>query len=59
MQRYTFGEWMMMVDGLIDEACSMTSRDIPDMPYRDGYDDGVSPETMARRALRSATAGWE
>ena len=52
----TFEEWMAEVDARIERAYGMSYRDLPDMPYRDEFDDGASPTTMARRALRNAMA---
>ena len=51
----TFEHWMKSVDKIIsDKLMGMTSADLPDMCYRDYYDDGMSPRQVAAMAIRSA-----
>lgn len=51
----TFDVWMTMVDNEIAMvAMGMTSADLPDVCYRDWYDDGISPKMAARKAIKSA-----
>lgn len=53
-KKRSFVEWMKLVDVKIAEKLfGMNSRDIPDCPYHDWYDDGVSPATAAARAIRA------
>lgn len=50
-----FENWMKLVDNYIVQVIGLTSADLPDCCYRDWYDDGVSPKSAAKRAMRSAT----
>jgi hypothetical protein len=52
----TFEEWMSRVDRVLEQTQDLCSADLPDCPYRDWYDDDVSPSSAAKRAYR---AGWE
>ncbi len=45
---------MAQVNACVDAICGMTADDLPDVCYRDWYDDGVKPSSAARRAIRSA-----
>jgi hypothetical protein len=49
-QKQTFEEWMKQVNSHLP----MSSDDLPDVNYRDWYDDGVSPKSAAARALKYA-----
>lgn len=52
MGKMTFEQWMDKVDRLIaNRTYGMTSADLADQPYRDWYDDGMSPKQAARQAL--------
>ncbi len=46
MQTLTFEEWMKSVDNkcLCRFGCSV--RDLPDMAFRDAYDEGESPQSF-------------
>lgn len=50
----TFEEWMKEVDYQLAVLCCMGSEDLPDCCYRDWYDDGVSPKSAAKRAMKNA-----
>jgi hypothetical protein len=51
----SFEEWMKTVDAhLSNRAGGMTSADLPDCCYGDWYEDGLSPSTAARKAIRVA-----
>jgi hypothetical protein len=55
MNKQSFEVWMTKVDNEIASRCmGMTSADLPDVCYRDWYDDGVSPKSAAGRAIKSA-----
>ena len=54
MTRMTFSEWMRKVDEILNRKCGLDSRDLPDVCYRDMYDDGMSPRSAASKALRAA-----
>ena len=49
-----FTAWMAKVDALMARSCGMSSMDLPDWNYRDAYDDGASPSSAARQAIRAA-----
>lgn len=53
-KRWTFEEWMAVIDGLLSKKLGVESSDLPDLPYRDWHDDGLSPSRAASRAARSA-----
>ena len=50
----TFEEWKEAVDEEVFARTGLSADDLPDVCYRDWYDDDVSPASAARRALRSA-----
>lgn len=56
MPRLTFDEWMKRVDAHVSRICGLSYSDLPDIAYRDMYDDGASPKEAAQEAL--AEAGW-
>jgi hypothetical protein len=48
-----FTAWMKKVDAHIAaKCCGLTSDDLPDICYRDLFDDGTSPASAARKAIR-------
>ena len=53
----TFIEWMDKVDTILETKHYLASLDLPDQPYRDWYDDGISPSRAARMAY--AESGGE
>jgi hypothetical protein len=50
----SFELWMHRVNVELVKLCGMRADDIDDWRYRDDYEDGKTPETSARRALRNA-----
>jgi hypothetical protein len=50
----TFEQWMTAVDAAVERLCGLSASDLPDVCYRDWYEDGISPATAARRAVRNA-----
>lgn len=54
MARKSFDEWMRDVDAAVARKCGMSHHDLPDCPYRDWYDDGVSAKSAAAKAVRMA-----
>lgn len=48
----TFEEWMKDVDIEIERFVGMSNMELADQPYRDWYDDEVTPHQAAVRALR-------
>ena len=58
----TFAAWMAMADAACLAISGQYSRgnsihDLPDCPFRDWFDDGVSPKSAAHRAIRNAKTG--
>ena len=50
-----YDEWKGRVDAFLrDKLAGLSSDDLPDCPYRDWYEDGVSPLSAATRAIRNA-----
>lgn len=54
MAKKTFEVWFAEVNKKLRAATGLDARDLPDCPYYDWYDDGVTPANAAKRALRSA-----
>lgn len=52
--RKTFESWMARVDALISVATGCSADDLPDVGYRDMYEDGRSAESAAKAAIRAA-----
>lgn len=52
-----FKKWMKNVDGRIEELCGLSHRDLADQPFRDWFEDEVTPREAARRTL--ADEGFE
>jgi hypothetical protein len=51
-----FEQWMMAVDAAISSRTFLSSNDLADQPYRDWFDDGISPEDAAYETL--SNEGW-
>lgn len=49
--KLSFDEWMSTVDKIAINATSMSIHDLPDMRFRDSYDNGESPESFAEDNL--------
>ena len=50
----TFDEWMGQVEEVVSRMTGLSTLDLPDVCYRDWFDDDVSPSKAARMAVRSA-----
>lgn len=46
-----FSEWFDRIDRLCRHMYGLSIMDLPDMPFRDAYDDGVSPEGFMQEKL--------
>ena len=55
--KYSFDDWMKLVDAACQSKSGMSIHDLPDCPFRDWYDKYVPPENAASRCLRSAGGG--
>lgn len=49
-----FDAWMRKVDQQIQRLSGVSYMDLPDAPYHSWYDQGMRPNTAARKALKSA-----
>jgi len=47
-----FEEWMRELDNTLDRNIGIVSDDLPDQPYRDWFEEGLTPGRAAYRALR-------
>lgn len=52
--RETYEEWLKKVDAEVVRRVGLSVHDLPDCPFRDWYDDKVSPKTAAGRAIKRA-----
>jgi hypothetical protein len=50
----TFDEWMTRVDGVVLYLAGVSVHDLPDIPFRDMYDNGSSPSAAAKKAIKRA-----
>jgi hypothetical protein len=56
--KMTYDEWMQKVDQYISAKCGgMTSGDLADFCYADAYNDGASPASAARAAIKAEREG--
>lgn len=49
-----FKYWIDKVDTEVEKRVCMSVHDLPDCPYRDWYEDGVTPVQAARKAIKNA-----
>jgi hypothetical protein len=49
-----FKKWMNDVDAAVSATAFVSVYDLPDQPFRDWFDDGMSAEEAARTALEDA-----
>ena len=47
----SFESWMNDVDQLVLKATKMSIHDLPDMAFRDAFDDGATPEEFVEENL--------
>ena len=47
----TFNQWMDQVDNCVVGKCGLSYLDLPDVCYRDMYDNGYDPNEAANEAL--------
>lgn len=53
-EKQSFEEWMRKVDQAVQRITGLGVFDLPDVAYRDWYDDGVSVKSAASRAIKNA-----
>lgn len=46
-----FSEWIGEIDSICWREFGLSIHDLPDMSFRDAYDDGVSPEEFMKENL--------
>ena len=46
-----FRAWKRKVDAVLTRTCGLSSSDLADQPYRDWFDDGVTPAQAAKMVL--------
>jgi len=51
---YDFTTYMAKIDAIVGAKVGLSIHDLPDLPFRDFYDDGVPPARVAARAIREA-----
>lgn len=49
-----FHQWKRQVNRLVQSKVGLAADDLPDCPYRDWFDDRMSPKTAAAKAIRNA-----
>ncbi len=49
-----FDLWMEEVDRILEKVAGLDTRDLPDAPYRDMFDDGLTPKEGANVTLCEA-----
>lgn len=55
----TFEAWMVKVNKLVSDRVGLTTDDLPDCPYADWHQDGMTPKGAASKAIRMADGGDE
>ena len=54
-----FNQWMQQVDNKIYNICGLSYMDLADYPYRDYYDDKLSPKEVAIMILENEGLDFE
>jgi len=54
-----FNQWMQQVDNKIYNICGLSYMDLADYPYRDYYDDELSPKEVAIMILEDEGLDFE
>ena len=57
MAAKTFEVWKASANAECRKLCGMDLDDLPDCPYRDWWDNGVSSIVAAKRAIKRAKEG--
>jgi hypothetical protein len=55
MPKMPFEKWLELVDRYVKEETFLSYQDLPDCPYADWYQDGVTPKSAAKRAIKRAS----
>lgn len=51
--KLSFQEWMRKVNICVAQRIGLSAEDLPDQPYRDWYDSGMTPQDAAEDVLRN------
>ena len=51
MTYVSFDAWMALVNQRLIAKCGMSSEDLPDAPYRDWFEDGMTTTEAVDRAV--------
>ncbi len=54
MARQTFDAWFAKVEAAITRKTGLDIRDLPDCPYMEWYEQGLTPGAAASRAVKNA-----
>lgn len=54
MSNLTFKQWLAKVNEQVRARAGCSIRDLPDCPFRDWYEDGVTPVVAGERAISRA-----
>lgn len=55
--RISYQDWMKLVDRILAlDLFGLTSSDLLDMDYRSWYEDGLTPQAAAHRAMKESEA---
>lgn len=49
-----FHQWMAIVENIVWKTVDCSVRDLPDCLFRDWYEDGLTPDEAAERAIKEA-----
>ena len=52
LEKERFAAWKRNVNHLVEATTGLSCDDLPDMPYRDWFDDNVSSARAAMRVIR-------
>ena len=55
----TFEKWMAAVDASVSAKVGVSVHDLEDCPFRDWFEDDVSPKSAASRAIRNSNGEGE
>ena len=47
----TFAQWMRAVDEAVQATAGLSVHDLADQPFRDWYEDGLTPQEAAEETL--------
>jgi hypothetical protein len=53
----SFDSWFAKVDANVSATVGLSVSDLPDCPFRDWFEDGISPSEAAEMTLEEA--GWD